>query len=181
MMNKRCAVAVSAAVISVLMVLTLSSCELFSPAEQSGNESTAHTSLPTVGWPSADVLASAVPEYSAGRVVNVDAEQGHPTVITVYDTDSEEFRMYVDTLRAEGFDDIVYSTDTIFAATKPAAGDEVLGITVYYLNGTVTIDISHTVHHVYESQEPVSGDGSEGDESNIDESTEEEVSIEWEE
>ena len=127
-------------------------------------------------WPKDNVLAKLIPEFSAGRTIEI-LENDQYVRFKITDVTKKDFSDYVSKLIKEGFDDVVYTADELFSAKKNTQSE--LGVVIYLTDSTITLEIAKEISPEVsdESVDLSEGETSATDESNFDESSEEDSSI----
>lgn len=137
-----------------VLVVSLTACEMFGTHSESPAESAVSFAETSTGleWPSDNALLTSVPAFSVGTITDINEKDG-VLFITVANVDSEEFRMYVSSLKANGFTDTVFESETLFSAFSKLSEVELLGISVRLDGSTISIDVSKT-DAIQEQSEP---------------------------
>ncbi len=127
-------------------------------------------------WPKDNVLAKLIPEFSAGRTIEI-LENDQYVRFKITDVTKKDFSDYVSKLIKEGFDDVVYTADELFSAKKNTQSE--LGVVIYLTDSTITLEIAKEISPEVsdESVDLSEGETSATDESNFDESSEKDSSI----
>ena len=121
-------------------------------------------------WPSGNELAKLVPEFKAGRTIEIAANEYYVR-FKITDVEMKDYTDYVSKLSEAGFKDVVYTADELYSAKKSDNGE--FGVVIYLDGNTVTLEIAKElpVDESIESIPEVSADDSSAlDESNTDES-----------
>lgn len=128
-------------------------------------------------WPNDNVLAKLIPEFSAGRTIEI-LENDQYVRFKITDVTKKDFSDYVSKLIKEGFDDVVYTADELFSAKKNTQSE--LGVVIYLTDSTITLEIAKEISPEVsdESVDLSEGETSATDESNFDESASADVSAE---
>ena len=172
-----------------ILAISLYGCALlgFTPEESNdvSIQSTVSTETSTsvnVGedlkWPKDNVLAKLIPEFSAGRTIEI-LENDQYVRFKITDVTKKDFSDYVSKLIKEGFDDVVYTADELFSATKNTQSE--LGVVIYLADTTITLEIAKDIEPQVSTEsipDESTDDTSLSDESNFDESASADVSAE---
>ena len=128
-------------------------------------------------WPKDNVLAKLIPEFSAGRTIEI-LENDQYVRFKITDVTKKDFSDYVSKLIKEGFDDVVYTADELFSAKSST--EKGCGVVIYLVDTTITLEIAKDIEPQVSTEsipDESTDDTSLSDESNFDESSEKDSSI----
>lgn len=122
-------------------------------------------------WPKSNLLANYIPEFETGRTIEI-TESDFYVRFKIADIDKKDYNDYVSKLIKAGYDEVVYTAETLFSAKKNTNNQ--LGVVIYFSDGTITLEIAKEMP--LEESDSSSSETSNEDTSVTDESNNSEIS-----